>query len=151
MDPFSPMNDSRFLPLEDRMQGATPEDAYAQAQAVARRQPPMQGGLGAVLFEDGGPVRMRRGGSTFRTGSDGRTVISSDNIVRDDGMTDRERAAFSGIPSGVSGDDPYDEFSGGSDDNVFTGGIGTGDTGSVSLTVNQPSDSPTYFAAASGP
>ena len=151
MDPFSPMNDSRSLPLEDRMQGATPEDAYAQAQAVARRQPPMQGGLGAVLFEDGGPVRMRRGGSTFRTGSDGRTVISSDNIVRDDGMTDRERAAFSGIPSGVSGDDPYDEFSGGSDDNVFTGGIGTGDTGSVSLTVNQPSDSPTYFAAASGP
>ena len=56
-----------------------------------------------VPFEDGGPVRMQRGGTTFRTGSDGRTVISSDNIVRDDGMTDRERDSFSG-----GGGDPFD-------------------------------------------
>ena len=71
-----------------------------------------------VPFEDGGPVRMRRGGTTFRTGSDGRTVISSDNIVRDDGMTDRERAGADPFdrPSDYQVYDSGNQDDGGSDD-----------------------------------
>jgi hypothetical protein len=63
-----------------------------------------QGGLNDSLgimanysmpFEDGGPVRMQRGG---------RLAGGTTNLI------DTSR------PSGVSGDDPYDEFSGGGDD-----------------------------------
>ena len=56
-----------------------------------------------LSFKDGGPVRMQDGGTTFRTGDDGRTVISSDNIVREDGLTDRERSqAFDRIDNAIS-------------------------------------------------
>lgn len=117
---FSPSSAPNMM--QNAMQGilsATQMDG-PMGSTIGIRPVARDGNLGIMAnfsmpFEDGGPVRMRRGGSTFRTGSDGRTVISSDNIVRDDGMTDRERAAFSGVPSGVSGDDPYDEFSGGGD------------------------------------
>ena len=55
-----------------------------------------------LSFKDGGPVRMQDGGTTFRTGDDGRTVISSDNIVREDGLTDRERSqAFDNIDNAI--------------------------------------------------
>ena len=73
-----------------------------------------QGGLNDSLgimanysmpFEDGGPVRMQRGG---------RLAGGTTNLI------DKSR------PSGVSGDDPYDEFSGGGDQS------GSGDDGGSS-------------------
>ena len=71
-----------------------------------------------VPFEDGGPVRMRRGGVTFKSG---RTYETGRGI----GEQNREMDALErGVPSGVSGDDPYDEFSGGggypADGSAFT-------------------------------
>mgnify|MGYP003110434932 CR=1 FL=1 len=53
--------------------------------------------------------------ATFRTDPDtGRTVISSDNIVRDDGMTDRERGMTAGqrVDNRISGGDPRGGYEG---------------------------------------
>ena len=169
-----PANDSRQMGDMER---------YRQAQEDARRQRE-DGFMGRVmlpgegsfedfmnmqpqsdllqqtqLYEDGGPVGMRRGGVTFESGrtyETGRGIgeqnremdaldavnYSNEGIeeaMRDAGFPDPFDSPFGGGDDGGSNDDQYDAPK-------FTGGIGTGNTGSASITVNRPQGGATYFA-----
>ena len=94
--------------------GATQMDG-PMGSTIGIRPVARDGNLGIMAnfslpFEDGGPVGMQRGGVTFKSG---RTYETGRGI----GEQNREMDALErGVPSGVSGDDPYDEFSGGGGD-----------------------------------